>query len=189
MLHITQMYDRPLSESVREVYQTDESGPQQTKRCHHLPYLQYRAGEYPGQYYIHSSCSSSSNLSFIIFQEIYRAYFNDVLLYIRRLSKDEHIAEEITSETFFKAMRDIEHFRGECHIRVWLCQIAKNCYYSYLKKNGKIDKSHDIELLDIPDPGGRISRTILHSFLMLQFLQSFLYHISRTVVGDTSPIF
>lgn len=68
------------------------------------------------------------------FEEIYRAYFNDVLLYIRRLSKDEHIAEEITSETFFKAMRDIEHFRGECHIRVWLCQIAKNCYYSYLKK-------------------------------------------------------
>lgn len=84
------------------------------------------------------------------FEEIYKAYFNDVLLYIRRLSKDEHIAEEITSETFFKAMRDIDNFRGECHIRVWLCQIAKNCYYSYLKKTEKIDKSHDIELLDIP---------------------------------------
>ncbi len=94
------------------------------------------------------------------FEEIYRAYFNDVLLYIRRLSKDEHIAEEITSETFFKAMRDIEHFRGECHIRVWLCQIAKNCYYSYLKKNGKIDKSHDIELLDIPDPGKTVEERI-----------------------------
>ena len=85
------------------------------------------------------------------FEEIYKAYFNDVLLYIRRLSKDEHIAEEITSETFFKAMRDIEKFRGESHIRVWLCQIARNCYYSYLKKDGRIDKSHDIELLDIPD--------------------------------------
>ena len=94
------------------------------------------------------------------FEEIYKAYFNDVLLYIRRLSKDEHIAEEITSETFFKAMRDIDNFRGECHIRVWLYQIAKNCYYSYLKKAGRTDKSHDIELLDIPDPGRTVEERI-----------------------------
>ena len=94
------------------------------------------------------------------FEEIYKAYFNDVLLYIRRLSKDEHIAEEVTSETFFKAMRDIDKFHGECHIRVWLCQIAKNCYYSYLKKTGKIDKSHDIELLDIPDPSKTVEERI-----------------------------
>lgn len=67
------------------------------------------------------------------FEEIYKTYFNDVFLYIRRLSNNEHIAEEITSEAFFKAMRDIEKFCGDCHIRVWLCQIAKNGYYSYLK--------------------------------------------------------
>ena len=45
------------------------------------------------------------------FEEIYKTYFNDVFLYIRRLSNNEHIAEEITSEAFFKAMRDIEKFR------------------------------------------------------------------------------
>ncbi len=69
------------------------------------------------------------------FEKIYRAYFNDVFLYVRRLSKDEHIAEEITSETFFKAMNSIEKFRGDCNIRVWLCQIAKNSFYSYCRKN------------------------------------------------------
>lgn len=42
------------------------------------------------------------------FEEIYRAYFEDVFLYIRRLSNNEHIAEEITSETFYKAMRSID---------------------------------------------------------------------------------
>lgn len=97
------------------------------------------------------------------FEEIYKAYFNDVLLYIRRLSKDEHIAEEITSETFFKAMRDIDSFRGECHIRVWLCQIAKNCYYSYLKKAEKVDKSHDIELFDIPDSSATVEERIVQT--------------------------
>lgn len=83
------------------------------------------------------------------FEKIYRTYFNDVFLYIRRLSNNEHIAEEITSETFYKAMRSIDSFRGDCDIRVWLCQIAKNSYYTYLKKAGQIDSIEDIELLNI----------------------------------------
>lgn len=83
------------------------------------------------------------------FEKIYRNYFNDVFLYIRRLSGNENIAEEITSETFYKAMRSIDSFRGDCDIRVWLCQIAKNCYYTYLKKAGQIDNIEDVELLNI----------------------------------------
>lgn len=73
------------------------------------------------------------------FEELYHTYFNDVYLYILRLSRDEHIADEITSETFFKAMRAMDRFRGECDVRVWLCQIAKNCYYSYLKKQNRTE--------------------------------------------------
>ena len=72
------------------------------------------------------------------FEKIYETYFNDVFLYIRRLSGNEHVAEEITSETFFRAMRSIDSFRGDCDIRVWLCQIAKNCYYNYEKKHKRI---------------------------------------------------
>lgn len=83
------------------------------------------------------------------FEQIYRDYFNDVFLYIRRLSNNEHIAEEITSETYYKAMRSVESFRGDCDIRVWLCQIAKNCYYSYLKKAGRVDSIEDIDLLNV----------------------------------------
>lgn len=79
------------------------------------------------------------------FEEIYATYFSDVYMYIRRLSRDEHLAEEITSETFFKAISSIESFRGDCDIRVWLCQIAKNCYFSYLKKTQRIDSIEDIE--------------------------------------------
>lgn len=84
------------------------------------------------------------------FEKIYTTYFHDVFLYIRRLSNDEHIAEEITSETFFKAMNAIDGFRGDCDIRVWLCQIAKNCYCSYLKKAGRTDS---IENTDAAEQG------------------------------------
>lgn len=82
------------------------------------------------------------------FDKIYRTYFDDVYRYIRRLSGDEAIAEEITSEVFFKAIRSIGSFRGDCDIRVWLCQIAKNCYYSYLKKSERTDSMAEVELLE-----------------------------------------
>ena len=82
------------------------------------------------------------------FEKIYSIYFNDVFRYIRRLSGNEHIAEEITVDTFFKAMNSIDSFRGDCDIRVWLCQIAKNCYYSYLKKAGRTDSIEDIEIAE-----------------------------------------
>ncbi len=82
------------------------------------------------------------------FEKIYIRYFNDVFLFLKKLSKDENIAEEITSETFFKAMRSIDTFRGETDIRVWLCQIAKNCYFSHLKKQQKIIDIDEVEFTD-----------------------------------------
>ena len=82
------------------------------------------------------------------FEQIYITYFRDVYLYIRRLSNSEHIAEEITSETFFKAMKSIDSFRGDCDIRVWLCQIAKNCYYSYIKKAGRTECIDNVEIAE-----------------------------------------
>ena len=84
----------------------------------------------------------------IEFEKVYKAYFNDVFLYIKRLSGDENLADEITSETFFKAMRAIDNFRGECDIRVWLCQIAKNTYFSALKKQDRLTELDDSEAMD-----------------------------------------
>lgn len=72
------------------------------------------------------------------FEEIYKEYFTDVFLYIKGLSANANIAEEITQETFFKAMIAIDKFKYDCKVKVWLCSIAKNCYFTYLKKQNKI---------------------------------------------------
>lgn len=68
------------------------------------------------------------------FSEIYKLYFDDVYKYVLTLSKNELIAEEITQETFFKALKNIDKFNGSCKLYVWLCQIAKNTYFSMYKK-------------------------------------------------------
>ena len=99
------------------------------------------------------------------FEKIYKRYFNDVFLFLKRLSKDGSIAEEITSETFFKAMHSIDNFRGETDVRVWLCQIAKNCYFSYLKKQQRIENIDDI---DFPDNQDTIEEQIAKQYDAMQ---------------------
>ena len=70
-------------------------------------------------------------------QEVYEKYFTVVYRYLLSLSHNTHIAEELTQETFFKALEKIDQFRGDCDVRVWLCQIAKNTLYDHLKKQKK----------------------------------------------------
>lgn len=122
------------------------------------------------------------------FEEIYKTYFNDVFLYIRRLSNDEHIAEEITSEAFFKAMRNIEKFRGDCHIRIWLCQIAKNCYYSYLKKTAKQTALSGMEFSDMPDNGETVEEKLIRRDEALQ-IQKLLHDIKDPYKAYTWILF
>ncbi|MFC4024666.1 RNA polymerase sigma factor [Oceanobacillus longus] len=80
-------------------------------------------------------------------EDIYNTYFKDVFLYVYSLSGDKHIAEDITSETFMKALTSLDSFRGDSDIHVWLCQIAKNSYYSYLRK-----KKSFVDLESLPEP-------------------------------------
>ena len=67
--------------------------------------------------------------------EVYKQYFNDIYRYVYSLSGNSSISEEITQETFFKALKAIDKYEGDKDIRAWLFSIAKNAYFSYYKKN------------------------------------------------------
>lgn len=71
------------------------------------------------------------------FEKLYKDYYSQVYGYIRKICADEFLAEEITQETFFKVLKNIKSYRGECKLNVWICQIAKNIYLSHLKKQKK----------------------------------------------------
>lgn len=68
------------------------------------------------------------------FEEIYSEYYDAVFQYVLSLCRDEQWAEEITQAAFFKALKSIDTFRGECKLSVWLCQIAKNTFYTEAKR-------------------------------------------------------
>ena len=83
------------------------------------------------------------------FESIYKRYFSDVELYLRAICRDETLAEELTAQTFFQAMKALPRFRGDCDIRTWLCSIGRNCYLSHLRRT---KPAIAIEELQIPDP-------------------------------------
>ena len=82
------------------------------------------------------------------FEEVYQLYFQDVYKYMLSLTQDEHIAEEITQETFFKALRSINQFNGRCKLYVWLCQIAKNTYFTHYQRSIKSEQLSSATLHD-----------------------------------------
>jgi len=83
------------------------------------------------------------------FGEIYTEHFSDVYKYVLTLCRNEAIAEEVTQETFFKAMRHMDQFNGSCKLYVWLCQIAKNTYFSLSKKRKRMVLDIDADFPDI----------------------------------------
>lgn len=73
-------------------------------------------------------------------ESLYQQYYEDVFRFLRGLSADEGLAEELTQDTFFRAFKSINQFKGDSDIRVWLCSIAKNLYFTYLKKRKRLQE-------------------------------------------------
>jgi len=69
--------------------------------------------------------------------EIYKQYSDEVFRYLMVLCHNADVAEELTQETFYQAVRSIDNYNGECKMSVWLCQIAKHTYYKYVDKQVK----------------------------------------------------
>lgn len=68
------------------------------------------------------------------FDQLYQEQFPVVYRYLTALCGNQALAEELTQETFYRAIEHGDSFRGECRLSVWLCQIGKNCWRSYLRK-------------------------------------------------------
>lgn len=113
------------------------------------------------------------------FEQVYKEHFSDVYKYVLSLCRNEIIAEEITQETFFKAMKNIEKFNGSCKLYAWLCQIAKNTYFTHFQKQKRYIASDgdDTELSHL-----RFSIDIEKKFLdkeTAKRLHTLLHHLNE----------
>ena len=83
------------------------------------------------------------------FDQIYQAYFDSVYRYALSLSGSADLAEEITQETFFRALRSLDRFRGTSSLKSWLCAIAKNLWITEVRKKKAMPLD---SALPLPDP-------------------------------------
>lgn len=78
-------------------------------------------------------------------EEIYQAYAKTVYKYLLSKTHNPDLAEELTQETFYQAVRSIERFDGSCRISTWLCGIAKNVWFSYQRKHPQEEQLDEVE--------------------------------------------
>lgn len=81
-------------------------------------------------------------------EKMYEAYYMRVYSYAVTLSGDRGLAEEITQETFYRAMTKSASFRREADEVTWLCTIAKNLFYDEKrreKKTGQIPEDAEAD--------------------------------------------
>lgn len=67
-------------------------------------------------------------------EEMYDRYSGMVKAYLTRLSGSSELAEELTQETFYQAVRSIDRFDGRCSASTWLCGIAKHLYIDAVRR-------------------------------------------------------
>lgn len=68
------------------------------------------------------------------FEKMCHQEYQTVQKFLLRLSGNAALAEELTQETFYQAMRKWKTFRNQCAVSTWLCGIAKNLFYTYCRK-------------------------------------------------------
>ena len=109
------------------------------------------------------------------FDQIYRTYFDPVYRYALSLSGSPQTAEEITQETFFKAMRSLDRFRGRSSLKSWLCAIAKNLWLSERRKK----KAQPIDdASSCPDPSAGPEEAIVRQDESMR-IHRLLHHLDE----------
>ena len=70
--------------------------------------------------------------------ELYEQYSGPVFGYLLRLSGDYPLADELTGETFYRAILALDGFRGEASAKTWLLRIARNLYLRWMEREQRM---------------------------------------------------
>ena len=77
-------------------------------------------------------------------EEIYQAHARTVYKFLLSQCHDADLAEELTQETFYQAVRSIDRFNGSCKVSVWLCQIAKHTYFDHCRREKRKGREEEV---------------------------------------------
>ena len=83
-------------------------------------------------------------------EALFRAYYELIYRFLMSLCHDEHLAEELTQETFFRAYINARQLRDETKAVSWLCTIAKRVFFAHYKEQKRFAPLDDAAELHAP---------------------------------------
>lgn len=81
----------------------------------------------------------------------YHQYAQDIFSIIYLMTGDYQLAEDLTQETFIKAYRHVDTFRGEASPKTWLIKIGRHLTIDYQRRKKPIQMVLDL-LIKKPSP-------------------------------------
>lgn len=79
-------------------------------------------------------------------EEIYQEHAKTVYGFLLTKTQNSEVAEELTQETFYHAIKGIDQFKGNSSIATWLCSIAKNQWLQFLKKQKPYENLEEADI-------------------------------------------
>lgn len=67
------------------------------------------------------------------------------------MTHNEDIAEELTEETFYKAVINISKFKNNSKLSTWLCKIARNLWIDEIKRKNRLASIDDQDVIVTED--------------------------------------
>ena len=71
-------------------------------------------------------------------EDVYEQYAKRVYRYLFSLTGSAEMAEELTQETFLQAIQNMDQYRGEASLWVWLCAIGKRLWFKELERRSRV---------------------------------------------------
>lgn len=123
--------------------------------------------------------------------KIYREHASTVYKFLYTKTRNADWAEELTQETFYRAMNSLNSYDGSCKITTWLCQIGKHIWQQELAKKSKYQTEELSDTLAAPVIG--IEEQLMAVEQKLKIMQA-LHHMKEParevlylrILGDLS---
>ncbi|MCD6106726.1 MAG: sigma-70 family RNA polymerase sigma factor [Caldisericaceae bacterium] len=86
------------------------------------------------------------------FDALYDTYANSIFNFVLRRVNDTNIAEDITADTFYKALKSIKRFNFRASFSTYLFKIAENEIYRFYRSKKLLPLPINKEFYDVEDP-------------------------------------
>lgn len=112
------------------------------------------------------------------FENLYGAYVHDIYRFVYYRVRNKEIAEDITSDIFFKALKGIARFSEGQSFRAWIYTIARNTLIDHYRKHKDITSLDNDDAPDVIDESQNIEEE-QHNVLLIEQVRTSLKQLSK----------